>query len=431
MKKLNAFYDRFAKIILSDKEIDRSTLIKTRALLILWTATTTIMWLYVLYCFLGWGSNYPVPWGGLIFSIIHTTVPLIFYLTQSYLVSGLVLSLSGLGFQTLFCIYTGGVFSPAAIWLALHPVILGFFGNTRLIISQIVLNSIIVISLYLCGFYGILPPNILPDLFRDGMVISSYIGLDFLVAIFTIAAIKTNNEKNYKLHLSRELTENLLRVLSHDINNPLSIIRMSSSQLGCPDCTYTRNIERIKKASEDIQQLTTSLGLWMAYRDGKITLSPSIIPITEIIEHIQFSFEDQLKEKQISINISQSNDELTIFGDRQAVLHQIFSNVISNAIKFSYKNSTIDVSFRTEDSFVIATIRDYGVGIDEQIIDKIFSPYDRTTCKGTKNERGTGFGLPIVGMLINQMNGKISVENVNKFTDSQKGSQVIIHLPKA
>ncbi len=389
------------------------------------------MWLYVIYCFLGWGSHYPVPWGGLIFSIIHTTVPLIFYLTQSYLVSGLVLSLSGLGFQTLFCVYTGGVFSPAAIWLALHPVILGFFGNTRLIISQIVLNSIIVVSLYLCGFYKMLPPNILPDLFRDGMIISSYVGLDFLVAIFTIAAIKMNSEKNHKLNLSRELTENLLRVLSHDINNPLSIIKTSGNQLVGQDGIDTRNIERIKKASDDIQQLTTSLGLWMAYRDGKITLSPTTVPIYEIIEHIQYSFEDRLIDKQISISISKSNDELAIFGDRSATLHQIFSNIMSNAIKFSYKNSTIEINFKAEDNFVVATIRDYGIGIDEKIIDKLFSPYDRTTCKGTNNERGTGFGLPIVGMIIKQMNGKISVENMNKFTDSQKGSQVIFHLPKA
>lgn len=431
-RKVLSNYDLFAKRLLQNKNHPASFISRMRAMLILWTCTTSVMWLYVLYCFFVFGANYPVPWGGLIFSIIHSLVPVVFYYTQSFSITGLVLSLSGLGFQTLFCIYTGGVYSPAAIWLTFHPVILGFFGSAELIVFQVILNFFIVLSLYFFGNLGLLPPSVLPTIFRDGMIISCYVGLDVLIAVFTIMAIRINNERNEELKNSRELTENLLRILCHDINNPLSIIKVSSKFLD-PEIlkNHPRHAERIKRASDDIQQLTESVGSWIAHRDGKIELVAGKIYVKEIIDHLRFSFEDRLKEKQITLNFNLPNQDYAILGDRTAVFYQIFNNIVSNAIKFSFDKSTIHIDFSEEDNFIVSKITDEGVGIKVNIIDKVFSPYNHTTSKGTRDERGTGFGLPIVATVVERMNGKISIANRGTLNAGDKGTLVTIHLPRA
>lgn len=429
--KINSFYDRFARKISRDEVNAESFLMRLRAMLMLWTSTTFVMWLYVFYCFFAWGADYPVPWGGLFFTLIHCTVPLVFYYTQSFPVAGIVLSLSGLCFQTLFCVYTGGVYSPAAIWLTFHPVILGFFGSTALIILQVLLNFFIVLSLHFAGQLGLLPADVLPVVFRDWMIISCYVLLDILIAVFTIAAIRMNNEKNKELNEARELTENLLRILCHDINNPLLIIKNSSKHLD-PETlrNHPQHAERIKRACNEIHELTRSVGSWMAYRDGKIDLKPTQVSVQEILDHINFSFQDKLQEKNIKLRCEVPDDRLFITGDRTAICYQLFSNIISNAIKFSYENSTVDLIFKDEGRNVVAIVKDNGLGIKPEMVEKVFSPYDRTTSKGTHDERGTGFGLPIVATLIKKMNGKISIANRSTLNPHERGTMVTIVLPK-
>jgi len=430
--RVTAFYDSFAKKISRNETNPESFLIRLRSMLMLWTSTTIVMWVYVFYCAFAWGWSYPVPWGGLIFTLIHCTVPLIFYYTQSFPVTGVALSLSGLCFQTLFCFYTGGVYSPAAIWLTFHPVILGFFGSTPLIVLQVLLNFCIVVGLYLTGKLGFLPPDLLPHSFRDGMIISCYVLLDILIACFTVAAIRMNNEKNRELNDARELTENLLRILCHDINNPLLIIKNSSKHL-TPEilAENPKHAERIKRACDDIQDLTRSVSSWMAYKDGKVPLQSTRVSVKEIVEHIHFSFEDRLKEKNLTLICNAQDENLCINGDKTAVCYQLFSNLISNAIKFSFEHSSLELSFTENGRFVVAQVKDNGVGIQPDLINRVFSPYMRTTMKGTNNERGTGFGLPIVAALIEKMNGKITIANRAQINPNEKGTVVTIVLPKA
>lgn len=429
--KVNSFYDHFARKICHNEVSAESHLMHVRAMLMLWTSTTTVMWLYVLYCFSAWGA-YPVTWGGIVFSLIHSTVPLVFYYTQSFAISGIVLSLSGLCFQTLFCIYTGGVYSPAAIWLTFHPVILGFFGSTFLIVLQVILNLVIVLALNVAGQMHLLPPDVLPHAFRDWMIISCYVGLDVLIASFTVAAIRMNKEKNNELDRARELTENLLRILCHDINNPLLIIKNSSKYLDLEMLAKSpQHAERIKRACGEIEDLTRSIGEWMAYRDGKMNLTPTNISVKEILDHIHFSFEDKLNEKNIALITHVPSEDLYVTGDRTAVCYQLFSNIISNAIKFSFENSEIVLRFKDDGKFIVAQISDSGVGIKPEMVDKVFSPYDRTTSKGTRNERGTGFGLPIVAAVIEKMNGKISIANRSTLNASEQGTTVTVVLPKS
>lgn len=403
-------------------------LIKAKALLILWTSTTVVMWFYVLYCFMAFPANYPVPWWGLLFTVIHTVSPWIFKKTQSFVWAGLNISLSGLAFQTMFCLYTGGVYSPAAIWLTFHPVILGFFGSMEWILFSVSLNFIILICMYLAGNNNMLPPDILPPLFKDGMILTSYIGLDILVAFFTITAIKLNLRKNAELNKSKDLTENLVRVLVHDIKNPLSIIQVASKNLDPVKTNSPLYAEKIIRAGDDIQKITASVNSWMSHKDGKMKLQNQLISIKDIIDHLEFSFEDKLIQKNLSMKLAMNCENHCIWGDKTAVFYQVFNNLISNAIKFSYEGSQIDVLFSADQENVYVSIRDYGVGIDENVIEKVFSPYAVTSSPGTNNEKGTGWGLPIVSTVVEKMEGKIKI--INMKNSGEQGTRVNLSFPR-
>ena len=337
-------FNRFTDSLIKKNRNDKNFLTKTKYLFYMWVGTSSVMWLYVLYCYNAFPPGNPVVIGGLLFTIIHTLAPVVFYVFQSQIPMSITLSLSGLGFQTLFCIYSGGVYSPAAIWLTLHPVILGFFGSNLLLVISVCLNFVIVVGLYLMGNLGYLPGDVLQINFKNYMIMSSYVGLDFLVAIFTIATIKTNNDKNLELSKGKELTENLLRIIAHDINNPLTILRHYGPIIQKDPDKFTPTIaERLNKSSEDIQKITESVTLWISHRDGKMALLIEPIDVEDLIRHIKLTFEDRLKNKKLELKLSLNHEQKKFMADKNAVFYQVFSNLISNAIKFSYENTAIEI----------------------------------------------------------------------------------------
>lgn len=281
------------------------------------------------------------------------------------------------------------------------------------------------------GQYGFLPPNILPSLFRDGMIVTSYIGLDVLVALFTILAIRFNNSKNKELSESKELTENLVRILCHDINNPLTTMKISASLLNPEKGKLNPKVlERLNRSIQDVQNIIQSVHMWNVHKDGKITLKNEQIPVAELLEHIHNSFPERLQQKSITYQVNcQANENAMIIGDRTAVFYQIINNLLSNAIKFSYENSQIMIDLFEQDNFLVFEIRDQGMGIDPDHTEKVFSPYIPTSKNGTNNEKGTGFGLPIVATIVQKMGGKISIHNRRIEDNAESGTLVKLLLP--
>lgn len=404
---------------------------RTVSLMTAFLGTDFVMWGYTFYCYYVFKGFHIVTIGGLIFSIIHTFAPVVFYQTQSHTKASIVISFSGLAFQFLFCVYSGGVYSPAAIWLSLHPVILGFFASIEYIYLSVVLNTLLLLGLHFIELHGYLPASILPVEFKNSIVLTSYIGLDFLIALFTINAYLVYKRKNSELARSKELSEYLLRILAHDISNPLTVIRFYSDQLGRDHQSITPQIaERLKQSSEDIERITESVTMWIAHRDGKIDLQLTSLDPKELVNHLQNTFEQKLKQKNIEF-ICNIQDTSKFVGDRNAVFYQVFNNLLSNAIKFSQENSKIVFTIDRKNEQLEFSLRDFGVGINENIINNIFSTNIKTNRRGTKNESGTGFGLPIVGLIVLKIGGNIQVKNMKTVSPDEQGTLVIITLPIA
>jgi signal transduction histidine kinase len=106
----------------------------------------------------------------------------------------------------------------------------------------------------------------------------------------------------------------------------------------------------------------------------------------------------------------------------------VIPNLCSNAIKFSHLNSQIKISIVENDKHVIFSIKDFGVGIPPEMIDDIFDMQSGTSRKGTQEESGTGFGLPLTQKIVNLFMGRIVVDSQS--LPDNHGTKISIYFTK-
>ncbi len=129
-----------------------------------------------------------------------------------------------------------------------------------------------------------------------------------------------------------------------------------------------------------------------------------------------------LANKEIKLKLELEND-LKIYADK-AMINTVIRNLISNAVKFSYRNSEIKIKTEKLNGTAVISVYDAGVGIRQGDLAKLFSINSDFSLKGTENEGGTGLGLVLCSEFVRKNNGSISVDSVYG-----KGSIFSLALP--
>jgi signal transduction histidine kinase len=139
--------------------------------------------------------------------------------------------------------------------------------------------------------------------------------------------------------------------------------------------------------------------------------SAKSFPIKDVVSYEVSNYHEQATEKGIKL-IDNVSDNITVAADPNSI-RIVTRNLITNAIKFSRKDDTIEVSaVQKDESYILISVKDSGVGMSEKQLNKLFkSKVDSGT--GTNNESGTGMGLLFCKDLIEKCNGKIWVESVH------------------
>lgn len=233
---------------------------------------------------------------------------------------------------------------------------------------------------------------------------------------------------NHELEKANDTKSKLFSIIAHDVRNPLSSI------IGIADLI---KLLTIKVDNEKLNKYTTILhesalklhymisGLleWSLSQSNQIKAKPDFNSLKDILnENISINETFALK-KGISIR-SSLKGEHRVFCDKD-MISTVIRNILSNAIKFSFNNSTIIVDCKTTDIFEILSITDSGMGMEQEQLDKLFSFSETKVRRGTGNEKGTGLGLSLCFEFIKRNNGKIKV--VSK---PGKGSRFEIYLSR-
>ena len=107
-----------------------------------------------------------------------------------------------------------------------------------------------------------------------------------------------------------------------------------------------------------------------------------------------------------------------------AKIERVLLNLLSNAIKFSYVDGIIYVNVNKKEENVIISIRDFGIGMSEKYLDKIFDRFIQVDNTMTRKNEGSGIGLSIVKSFVSLHNGSISVKS-----KENEGTELVINLP--
>lgn len=245
----------------------------------------------------------------------------------------------------------------------------------------------------------------------------------------------TVDEKTKALSKTAETKATLLRVLCHDLSNPLVLITgllelLENNRI--PEEKRFAKYKTVSRAAQLMADILSNVREMEAVDSGKRSISIVPVSLDRMFDDLNLIFRDRLTEKQICLEIINEIPEgVGVLADPVSLSNHVFNNLVSNALKFSFPGSTVRIVNRVEEEFVHVTITDTGVGMSEEIAQAIFDPTRQTTRPGTSGEKGTGFGMPIVKSFVEKYGGRIQVESTSaEINPSAHGTTFHLYLKK-
>ena len=230
-----------------------------------------------------------------------------------------------------------------------------------------------------------------------------------------------------KLNDLNSLKDRLISVLAHDLRAPLSTLRGLFGLLEDDSITHEQFLSMIPQAVKKLEYTSDFLDtllFWINSQMDNFSSSTKSFTVKEIAAFEVQNYQEQAAEKGIKL-IDEVPDLLSVAADPNSI-RIVIRNLITNAIKFSRQDDTINVSAHyQDDKYILLSVKDTGVGMSEKQLNKLFkSKVDSGT--GTNNESGTGMGLLFCKDLIEKCNGKIWVES-----QAGSGTEFFFTLPVA
>jgi len=233
---------------------------------------------------------------------------------------------------------------------------------------------------------------------------------------------------NLELKEINEGKDRLISIMSHDLRSPFNAL-MGFADLLVEE-TADKNIPEILHYSRMVQQISRStfqllenLLTWSRLQMGHIPFQPVNLQLYEEVSVAVDSIIVVAARKSIRIRNLVGADAV-VFADSN-MLQSILRNLISNAIKFSKAEGSIEIRSRTDNGSHVISVSDSGIGIPGNIREKLFSDSEGIiSTNGTENEKGHGLGLLLCRYMVEKHGGRIWIES-----STSKGSTFAFTLP--
>lgn len=233
--------------------------------------------------------------------------------------------------------------------------------------------------------------------------------------ISLVAAKRIIERQNAELRATLNNRDKMYSVIAHDLRSPMASIRMvlnlvvqsASAETVGPELYML--LDQANRESEEVHDLLDNLLKWTKSQTGRLTVVKQELDLNDIIPGVVEIFEAIAMTKHIKLEYQPTDTPLKVEADND-MLKTIVRNFLSNAIKFSSENSSIEIIMSTEGEFAKVSIRDHGVGIAADRLDSIF--HKGETTYGTGGEEGSGLGLQLCQDFARKNGGDCTVESV-------------------
>lgn len=221
--------------------------------------------------------------------------------------------------------------------------------------------------------------------------------------------------------------EGVLAILSHDLRSPLSAIIGTTKYLkenfgNMKPEDVQEMLDLLYKSSTDELDMLDYLVEWARIKYASEVFSPVTLQLNEYIDKVFATLNETASINAINLHHEIEADS-SVFADSKMLL-SILQNIVSNAIKHTEKGGEITVSAKRKEDKMIVQIKDSGIGMSREIIEKLFTPQMKTLSEKRKINKGAGIGLLLVKGFLEKNGGEIWVESTEG-----KGSSFYFTLP--
>ena len=229
-----------------------------------------------------------------------------------------------------------------------------------------------------------------------------------------VAATRIIEKQNAELRATIGNRDKMYSVIAHDLRSPMASIRMvlnlvvASASPETVGAELYELLDKANKESEDVHDLLDNLLKWTKSQTGRLNVVMQDLDLNDIIPGVVDIFEMIAQTKQIKLNYQGSNVPVVVTADND-MLKTVVRNFMSNAIKFSPANSSVDIELTTEGENAKISVRDHGVGIAPERLNSIFNKGETTY--GTGGEEGSGLGLQLCQDFASKIGGYCTVES--------------------
>lgn len=235
-------------------------------------------------------------------------------------------------------------------------------------------------------------------------------------------------EKNRRLEVLNSTKDRFFSIISHDLKNPFFTL-LGYTEFLEKEYNLMNEQERIgyikhlNKNLKKVYELVNNLLQWSLTQTNGLRIKKEYFEINEIIENIISLLNYSAEQKRIKINMN-IKQNTKIFADKNTII-TILRNIIGNAIKYSYKDSEINLYSKEDEDYILLEIQDSGIGISQELKNELYKLDIIKKSKGTDSEEGTGLGLIICKEFIEKNDGVIWYES-----EEGEGTSFFVKIPK-
>lgn len=242
--------------------------------------------------------------------------------------------------------------------------------------------------------------------------------LVLVIGTFSYLALRKNRRiletKNEELRKLNQTKDRFFAIVGHDLRGPITSFSGINDLLNW--YISKNDMEKVKafggKITQSVRQLDTLLNNllnWAMSQTNAIPYKPEPLQLSQLTKECYGYFEHSLEVKGVILK-DETSDDLFVFADKNA-LASVLRNLVSNAIKFTPSNGSIDISTRVIDSMIWVDVRDTGVGLSSEKLKTIFGLSESKSTSGTSGEKGTGLGLVLCADYVALNKGLIKAES--------------------
>lgn len=244
-------------------------------------------------------------------------------------------------------------------------------------------------------------------------------GIIIIVLLLVLSVVlvlrhRTVSRLSGELLQSNRSKDKILSIVSHDLVSSFNAL-LGTSELLMEDLDEgdmagaKSNGRLIQQTSEETYRFISNLLTWARSQQRSIQLHKEVFDFSQLMIEVKSIFDNQARMKDIRFHVNTTPD-LVVDADKN-LLQIVLVNLLNNAMKFTHRNGTIELSVEKDDGQVKVSVKDNGIGMSPGRMAQLFSTQTIDSLPGTSNEKGTGLGLFLCKEFVSMHGGEIHVSS--------------------